>query len=219
MKVKYYGHAAFKITTDKGTRIIFDPYEAGSYGGAIGYGKITDEADIVITSHDHGDHNYTKDIKGHYTLVDKAGAYEIKDVKMNEIPTFHDASGGKERGNNLLSVISADGLVLAHMGDIGHDLDADTLKKIGKVDVMLIPIGGFFTVDAGGAAKIMNAINPSITIPMHYKTDKCGFPIGTVEEFTKDKMNVQILENQSEIEIKKDALPKSPTIMVLKYAL
>lgn len=218
MKIKFYGHAAFKVTTDKGTRIIFDPYESGSFSGAIAYGKITEEADIVITSHDHGDHNYTKDIKGNFTLINKAGVHEIKDVKMNEIPTFHDASSGKERGNNLISLVSADGLVLAHMGDIGHDLDADTIKKIGKVDVMLLPIGGFFTVDAGAASKIMDTINPRITIPMHYKTDKCNFPIGTVEEFTKDKKNVQVLGNQSEIEIKKDTLPKSPAIMVLKYA-
>jgi L-ascorbate metabolism protein UlaG (beta-lactamase superfamily) len=219
MKVKFLGHAAFKVTTDKGTRIIFDPYESGSYGGAIGYGKITEEADIVVTSHDHGDHNYTKDIKGNFQHISKEGTFEVKDVKLTEIPTFHDTSGGKERGSNLISVISADGMSLAHMGDIGHDLDAATFEKIGKVDVMLIPVGGFFTVDAEAASKIMNAISPKITIPMHYKTDKCAFPIGTVEDFTKGKNNVRIMDKESEIEITKDSFPATPEVIVLKCAL
>lgn len=219
MKVKFLGHAAFKVTTDQGIQIIFDPYESGSFGGAIGYGKITEEADIVITSHDHGDHNYTKDIKGNFTKIDKEGTFETKDVKITEIPTFHDTSGGKERGNNLISVVSADGMTLVHMGDIGHDLDAATLNKIGKVDVMLIPIGGFFTVDADAATKIMETISPKITIPMHYKTDKCAFPIGTVDTFTKGKQNVKMLDSESEIEIKKDTLPVISEIVVLKCAL
>ncbi|MBN1662836.1 MAG: MBL fold metallo-hydrolase [Deltaproteobacteria bacterium] len=219
MKVKFLGHAAFKVTTDKGTRIIFDPYESGSYGGAIGYGKITEEADIVITSHDHGDHNYTKDIKGNFQHIKEEGAFEVKDVKLTEIPTFHDASGGKERGGNLISVLSADGMTLAHMGDIGHDLNSATLKKIGKVDVMLIPIGGFFTVDADAASKIIDAIGPKITIPMHYKTDKCAFPIGTVDDFIKGRNNVILKDKESEIEIKKDTLPSAPEIVVLKCAL
>jgi L-ascorbate metabolism protein UlaG (beta-lactamase superfamily) len=219
MKVKFLGHAAFKVTTDKGTRIIFDPYESGSFGGAIGYGKINEEDDIVVTSHDHSDHNHTIDIKGSFTHIHKEGAFEVKDVKLIEIPTFHDTSDGKERGKNLISVVSAEGMTLVHMGDIGHDLDAATVKKIGKVDVMLIPIGGFFTVDADGASKIMDAISPKITIPMHYKTDKCAFPIGTVEAFTKDKKNVKVRDKESEIEIKKDALPATPEIVVLKCAL
>jgi L-ascorbate metabolism protein UlaG (beta-lactamase superfamily) len=219
MKIKYLGHAAFKVTTDKGTKIIFDPYESGSFGGAIGYGKITEEADVVVTSHDHGDHNYTKDIKGPFTHIHKEGSFEAKDVKLTEIPSFHDTSSGKERGSNLITVVSADGMTLVHMGDIGHDLDAAMLNKIGKVDVMLIPVGGFFTVDADAATKLMDAVAPKITIPMHYKTDKCSFPIGTVETFTKGKKNVKMRDTESEIEVKKDTLPVTPEIVVLKYAL
>lgn len=218
MKIKYLGHAAFKVTSANGTRIIFDPYESGSFGGAIGYGKITEEADVVVTSHDHGDHNYTKDIKGNFKLINKEGAHDARDVKFNEIPSFHDTSSGKERGSNLISIVSIDGMTLAHMGDIGHDLDAATLQKIGKVDIMLIPVGGFFTVDADAASKIMNALSPKITIPMHFKTDKCSFPIGTVDTFTKGKKNAKSAEG-SEIEIEKDALPAQPEIIVLKCAM
>ena len=193
-------------------------YESGFSDGALSYGTIDDEADIVITSHNHGDHNYTKSIRGKYDHVKKQGSYEIKGVKIETLPTFHDTSSGKERGDNLLSVISADGITLLHLGDLGHDLDPETLSKIGKVDVLLLPVGGFYTIDAQVATKLMNNIRPSITIPMHYKTDKCGFPITTVDEFTRGKKNVRVLQ-KSEVKITAEALPKEPEIIVLQHAL
>jgi L-ascorbate metabolism protein UlaG (beta-lactamase superfamily) len=218
MKIKWYGHAAFRFTTAKGTRIIIDPYESGSFNGALSYGKISDEADIVITSHDHADHNYVKDIPGKYILIDKEGSREIKDVKIINIPVFHDNKAGKERGRNLISVIAADNLVVAHLGDIGHNLERGDLQKIGKVDVLLLPVGGFFTIDAAEARGIMTEINPSITIPMHYKTPKCAFPIAPVEDFTKGQKNVRMLK-ESEIEIKKETLPPHPEIIVMQHSL
>ena len=180
MNIEWYGHAAFKITTENGTRIIIDPYQSGFSDGALSYRTIDDEADIVITSHDHGDHNYTKSIRGKYDHIKKQGSFELKGVKIETLPTFHDTSSGKERGDNLLTVISADGITLLHLGDLGHDLDPKMIKKIGKVDVLFLPVGGFYTIDAQAATKIMNSIRPSITIPMHYKTEKCSFPITTV---------------------------------------
>jgi L-ascorbate metabolism protein UlaG (beta-lactamase superfamily) len=218
MKIKWYGHAAFQLISDKGIKIIFDPYEPGAYNGALSYGKITDEADIVLTSHDHADHNYIKDIRGKYKHISKAGDYEIQSVKIKAIPTFHDNSIGKERGSNLTFVLAADGLSLVHTGDIGHALDSELLKKIGNVDILLLPVGGLFTIDAVQAAKLMNALQPSVTIPMHFKTNKCGFPITEVEEFTKNQDNVRVLK-ESEIEINKNNLPKKPEIIVLQHAL
>ena len=85
MKIKWYGHAAFNIFTEKGVKIIIDPYQSGAFGGALSYGKITDEADIVLTSHDHGDHNYTKDIKGDFKHINKEGTYEVKNIKIKAI--------------------------------------------------------------------------------------------------------------------------------------
>ena len=218
MKIKWYGHSAFQITTEKGIRIIIDPYESGSFSGALSYGKIEDQADIVLTSHDHADHNYTKDIKGKYNHISKAGDHKIKDIKIKAIPCFHDSLGGKKGGSNLIFVITADGLNLVHMGDIGHSLDQELLKKIGKVDILLLPVGGFFTVDAVMAQKIMNDIKPSITVPMHYKTEKCNFPITPVENFTKNQANVRILK-ESSVVIKKETLPKEPEIIILQHAL
>ena len=105
-----------------------------------------------------------------------------------------------------------------HLGDLGHDLAPETLKKIGKVDVLLLPVGGFYTIDALVATKVMNYILPSITIPMHYKTEKCSFPITTVAEFTRGKKNVQVMP-KSEVKITAGTLPKEPEIIVLQHSM
>jgi L-ascorbate metabolism protein UlaG (beta-lactamase superfamily) len=218
MKITWYGHSAFHISTNQGTRIIIDPYKFGAFNNALAYGPIKDRADIVITSHDHEDHNDTKDIQGKYVLINKAGDYEIKDLKIKAISTFHDPSEGKERGHNLISAIKADNMVLAHLGDLGHSLDTALLKEIGKVDILLLPVGGLFTIDAAVATEVMNAIKPIITIPMHYKTEKCGFPIDPVEDFTKGKKNVRML-NAFDVSIERETLPKEAEIIVLEHSL
>jgi len=218
MKIKWYGHAAFKITTDNGVRIIIDPYKSGAFGGALSYGKITDEADIVLTSHDHDDHNYTGDITGKFIQIKKPGSHNVKDIKIKAIPTYHDSSKGKERGDNLVFVIEADGLNLAHMGDLGHELEKGTINQIGKVDVLLLPVGGFYTIDANEAAKVMNDIKPAVIIPMHFKTEKCDFPIAKVDAFTANKPGVKKTRT-SEIEINKTGLPVKPEIIIMESAL
>lgn len=217
MNVKWYGHAAFKLTTAKGVRIILDPYEPG-FGGALTYGAITDEADLVLTSHDHGDHSYVREIKGKFTRIEKEGSYDEAGIKIQAIPCFHDPSKGKDRGKNLIFVIEADGLKVVHVGDLGHVLDPGTLQKIGPVDLLLLPVGGFYTIDAKEATEVMHAIKPRLTIPMHYRTEKCGFPITSVDDFTKGKKGVKIT-NASELEIAKETLPEDAEIVVLKHAL
>ena len=185
---------------------------------SIAYGKIKDEADIVLTSHDHGDHNYIKDIQGKFVHIKEAGQYEEKGVKIKAIPTFHDKSKGRERGANLVFVVSAEDIVVAHLGDLGHTLDGGALQSIGKVDILLLPVGGFFTIDAKEATKVMNDISPAITIPMHYKTESVGLPIEGLEGFIKDKKNVKEA-NASEIVITKATLPKTNEIIVMRHAL
>jgi len=199
-------------------RIITDPYQSGSFGGALSYGKITDEADIVLSSHDHDDHNYTKDIKGKFIHIKQAGAHDVKGVKIRAIPSHHDTSKGKERGNNLIFVVDADGLTIVHAGDLGHTLEKEVVKEIGKIDILLIPVGGFYTIDAQDATKVMTDLEPAVTIPMHFKTDKCNFPISDVEGFIGNKKGVKKAKN-SEIEIKKESMPKEPEIILLEFAL
>ncbi len=218
MKIKWYGHAAFRITTDQGVSIIIDPYESGAFGGALAYGRIAENADIVLTTHDHEDHNYIKDIKGKFVHISKAGSYEAKGVKIKGVPSFHDSSQGRERGNNIIFVIEADGLRVAHMGDLGHTLGKGTLHDMGSIDVMFLPVGGFYTIDPREATMVMESVKPAITIPMHYKTPKCEFPIAPVEDFTKGKGGVRV-EKAAEVEITKGALPEKPEILVLQHAL
>jgi len=218
MKIKWYGHSAFHITTDNGTRLIIDPYESGAFGGSLAYGRIVDEADIVLTSHDHGDHNYTKDIKGKFTHIKKAGQYEEKGIKIKVVPTFHDKTKGQERGANLAFVVSADDMVVVHLGDLGHTLDNSTLQSIGKVDILLVPVGGFFTIDAKEATKVVNDINPAIAIPMHYKTKSVTLPIESLDGFVEDKETVKWVDG-SEIVVTKATLPKTNEIVIMRQAL
>jgi len=172
----------------------------------------------VLTSHDHDDHNYTKDIKGNFIHIKQGGAYNVKNIIIKAISTHHDPSKGKERGDNLVFVIEADDLTLAHMGDLGHTLEKGTIEEIGKVDVLLLPVGGFYTIDAREATIVMNDIGPAITIPMHVKTDKCDFPIAKVSEFTAGKKGVKAVKT-SGIEINKTDLPAQPEIILMEYAL
>jgi L-ascorbate metabolism protein UlaG (beta-lactamase superfamily) len=214
MKIKWYGHAAFRVTTASGTSIIIDPYEPGAIG--LSYGPITDQADIVLTSHGHADHNFTGTIKGTYTKVDKKGAYDLKGVKIRAIPTFHDPSKGSQRGANLVFVIEADNLTVVHLGDLGHTLDATVAKEIGTTDVLMVPVGSVYTIDAGEATQVMNAIRPAITLPMHYNTTK-SFPLDSVDMFTKGKAHVKKV-GASEIDVAKATLPKEPEVVILEHA-
>jgi len=219
MRVRWYGHSAFRITTADGVNVIIDPYESGAFGGVLSYGPIEDAADIVLVSHDHSDHNHTGGIAGIFSVVREAGTFEMGSITITAIATSHDPNGGSERGQNLIFVIeaAADGLRVAHLGDLGHTLGRDVINRIGRVDVLMIPVGGFFTIDAATATGVMNAIRPLITIPMHFKTEKAEFPIAGVDEFTKDKERVRKMDT-SEMEVVRAELPGEPEIRVLRYA-
>ncbi len=218
MKVKWYGHAAFLITSAQGTKIIIDPYEPGAFGGQLSYGRINDQVDIVITSHDHADHNYTKDLPGTPQVIKGAGSKTIKRISMKGIPTYHDPSKGSERGANTIFNLQVDNIQICHLGDLGHLLSDKELAEIGPVDILLIPVGGFFTIDAKEATHIAAQIKPKIIIPMHFKTEKCGFPIAPVEDFLKGKKNAK-RPKASEATFDQSTLPPQTEIVVLEHAL
>lgn len=218
MKVKWYGHAAFLLTSDKGIKIIIDPYESGAYGGQLSYGKIKDEADIVLTTHDHADHNETKSLTGSPQIVKGSGTKNIKGISIKGIPTFHDPSKGKERGENTIFILTVDEMNICHVGDLGHVLEEKELREIGSIDILMIPVGGFFTIDAKEATLVAEQIKPRVLIPMHFKTPKCGFPIAPVEDFLKGKTNFR-KAGSSEISFTKETLPREMEIVVLDHAL
>ncbi len=214
MKIKWLGHASFLITADDGTKVITDPY--GPYSG-LSYAPIEETADIMVVSHDHGDHAGGK-VKGNPKQVNTVGSKRIGNIEFHGIATYHDTSRGKERGKNIVFCFTVDGIRICHLGDLGHALSKSEIDEIGKVDVLMIPVGGFFTVDARTATDICEQIKPKVIIPMHYKNDKCAFPIAGVDDFLKGKKNVKRMDS-SEVELKAGQLPTTGEIIVLKHAL
>jgi L-ascorbate metabolism protein UlaG (beta-lactamase superfamily) len=166
MKIRFLGHASFLITSDAGVNIITDPYKPGCFDGGIQYGKITEAADIVTISHEHDDHSET-DIAGTPTFVRDAKPQQIKGIEIMGVDTFHDTGKGSERGSNVIYKMVIDGMDVVHLGDLGHELSKEEVDKIGNVDVLLVPVGGYFTVDAKVADSIMDLLKPKVVIPMH----------------------------------------------------
>ncbi len=221
MKLKFYGHAAFLITSDKGEKIIIDPYESGGFGGQLNYGKIQDEADVVLTSHEHPDHNYTKTLPGSPQMVKGSGPVTAKGITFKGIATYHDPSKGSQRGTNTAFVFVVDGLRICHLGDLGHILSEQEVADIGKVDILMIPVGGFYTIDPKEATRVVEQISPKVAIPMHFKTDKLGaekYPLAKVEAFLEGKSNVK-RAGKSEVNFEKGKLPQQREILVLESAL
>jgi L-ascorbate metabolism protein UlaG (beta-lactamase superfamily) len=203
MKIEFLGHAAFLITTSAGRKIVTDPYEPGGFGGAIAYGPLKEAADFVTISHEHADHNYVKMVPGSPRVIRGTGEETHDGILFRALSTHHDKSRGAERGGNVVRVIEADEIALCHLGDLGHALAPEDATALGAIDVLLVPVGGTFTVDAKGATAIINRLRPRIAIPMHFRTPKVSFDIAPVDE----------------VEVNKDSLPEPTEIVVLEPAL
>lgn len=163
MEIKYIGHSSFFIKT-KTAKIVTDPFNPQMTG--LKYPK--QEADIVTVSHHHADHNYIEGVKEGALVIDWPGEFEKNEVRMYGYQSFHDKKQGEERGLNTMFKFETENMSLLHCGDLGHALNQEMVEAIGSVDILLIPVGGFFTINAEEAVKIINEIEPSIVIPMHY---------------------------------------------------
>ena len=211
MKVKWLGHASFLITSEEGVRIITDPY-GEAYGG-LSYRPIDETAEIVTVSHEHGDHTGGK-VRGNPEVVRKVYTTTAKGIEFKGLATFHDESQGKQRGTNTIFCFSVNGVRICHLGDLGHQLTEPQIAEIGAADVLMIPVGGYYTIDAKGATRICEVLKPRVVIPMHFKNEKCAFPIAGVEEFTKGKKNVR-RTNTSEVEFRRGELQADTEIVIL----
>lgn len=218
MKIKWFGQSAFLLETTDGRKLVTDPYDSGSYDGAVGYEEIQIAADVATVSHVHPDHDGVDNLPHKpATVIRDTDPREVAGFNVYGIHTYHDESQGSERGENIIFVIEAEGLRICHLGDLGHSLSEEDLKKLGDVDILMIPVGGHFTIDAAQATRIAHQINPRVIIPMHYKTKVLGFPIAGVEDFLEGKQNVKRLDS-SVIELSKDTLPSQTEIRVLEHA-
>ena len=179
MKLKWHGHACYEITLNDGTVIVTDPFDP-----SVGYPLCGVRADVVLSSHGHHDHNYFESIQGDPRIINAPGTYDIPGGRITATPCFHDEVKGAKRGPNLIFRVEADGLALAHLGDLGHLPDTDAQRAaLTGLDVMLIPIGGFYTIDTPTAVEIVNAFRPRAAIGMHFANAYCHFPISDEKAF------------------------------------
>ena len=203
MQITWYGHSCFRLESAAGS-VIFDPYERGSVPGMelpVGL-----SADLVLCSHGHGDHNAA-------SLVQVSG--QQTDYTVETLFCWHDDAQGAKRGENLIRIVSGGGFRVAHLGDIGHMLPDSQLKVLHGVDALLIPVGGFYTIDAATAKALVDRIEPVVTFPMHYRGEGFGLePIGTLSEYTSLCDNVEYLDTNT-YELRRGEEPKP---VVLRFA-
>jgi L-ascorbate metabolism protein UlaG (beta-lactamase superfamily) len=215
MKIKWLGHACFLLTASDGTRLVTDPYD-----NTIGYPPLDVEAYAVAISHDHFDHNHLDAVKGAAVRFDKPGEYTFKDIKVRGLATYHDEVKGKKRGENVVFLFSMDGLTICHCGDLGHIPEEDVLKEMGKADILLIPVGGTFTIDGDTAASLVKKLNPTLVMPMHYKNNYLNFSIDGVAKFLKacgvaDEKSA--MTGKQEIEVTPQNIKGFPKVSVLEF--
>ena len=206
MKIRWLGHASFLIETLE-VRLVTDPFDN------IGIEFPSVEADVVTTSHEHFDHNATSKVKGEFEVVRGVGKKTLKGITISGILTYHDEQRGAQRGDNTIFIIEAEGLRIAHMGDIGHLLDDETSSQLKGVDILMVPVGGIYTVDAAGAANIVESVSPRIVVPMHFKIEGLTLPISDERPFVErfDKV-----ERVRELEVTKETLPETTRVVVFE---
>lgn len=178
MKITWLGHSAFKLEESTGTTVVTDPYHS-----FIGYKMPRVNADIVTVSHGHNDHNNTSAVLGDPEVISAAGAYDISGVHILARRTYHDSKNGAARGENLVFKFRMDGVDICHMGDMGEECNAMLVDSIAPVNVLMIPVGGTYTIDAEQAKEFVDRLMPDIVIPMHYKTRDCSLDISRLNEF------------------------------------
>lgn len=182
MIIRCIGHAEFLIELENGMRIVTDPYDA-----SCGYPVEQLQAHAALVSHGHHDHNAVENLTGLETVIDKAGVYDLdEEVRVTAVEADHDDAGGSKRGKTLLFCLEAEGLRVMHLGDLGHIPDEAQLAALGRADVLMLPVGGFYTIDAEQALQTAEKLHARVVLPMHYRTAyNADWPIAPVEAFTE----------------------------------
>ena len=220
VSLRWFGHAYFLVTSPQGVRVALDPF------GEIGYAMPEDAVDVVTVSHEHGDHNGAALIAGSPVILRglKAGgadwnavSYSVKDVRITSLPAYHDSDQGRRLGLNSIFIVETGGLRVAHLSDIGHTLSEATVNAMGRIDVLLIPVGGRFSIDGREAKEVMSRVRPRVTVPIHYKTPvTASWPIEDESGFLAGLDNVRRLDKLTVV-LTPETLPSQPEVWVMRY--
>ncbi len=212
MKIEWLGHSCFKLTESTGTTIVTDPFDKN----IVGYEMSKTGADVVTCSHQHSDHNAIVRVEGEPLVLSECGFWEVKGVDISSMLSYHDEKLGKKRGENKIFKFRMDGVDLCHMGDIGEECTVRLADGIGSVNVLMIPVGGNYTIDAKQAKKYVDYIMPDVVIPMHFKTLKNEMDIDKIDEFLDLFDGEQIKRVQgSTIEFDRAHFESDSTIVVV----
>ena len=214
MKIKWFGQSCFMITSRSGIKVLTDPYKK-----MLGY-KLPEEmeANIVSTSHNHSDHNNINAVKSGFVHINEPSDFSEHGIEIKGVQTFHDKTCGSKRGKNTVYNFNIDDINICHCGDLGHVLNSDQIEEIGNVDILLLPVGGSATINAFDAVKVMKQLNPTIVIPMHYRTKALGlvgYIFGKVDKFISAS-GLKVKEYE-EIELNKANIKDYSGVVVLKY--
>ncbi len=210
MEITWFGQSFFRLK-GKSTTLLIDPFDPEMIGLKLPKDLA---ASVALSTHNHGDHNNVAVVTGQKLTIAGPGEYEVEGVTITGTRTFHDATGGSERGVNTVYNMTIDGINIVHLGDLGHQLSEEQVTEIGNVHILLIPVGGVYTITAAEAAKVVAQLEPRIVIPMHYKVEGLKAPLEELEPFLKE-MGTESVEALPKLSITKDKLPEETTVVVL----
>ncbi|MDT8715783.1 MBL fold metallo-hydrolase [Clostridium sp. 19966] len=210
MKITWFGQSCFLIEAKDGCKILTDPFD-----NSLGYELPSGDVDIVTISHHHRDHDYVSYIKKSAAIIDSIGDKNIKDIVISGKESFHDKFNGEKRGKNIIFKFLIDGFSICHLGDLGHELDSDFINWIGDLDILMIPVGGNYTIDGTEAASIASKINSHLIIPMHFGTAALSFPLEGAEKFITSMKNGEKLASSY---LEMDSVPEDRKVVkILRY--
>lgn len=210
MDIYWYGQSCFKIK-GKSATVFIDPFDPDKFGLKLPKDTI---CDLLLSTHSHPDHNNFSAISGDPLKISGPGEYEKSGISVLGVGTYHDNTQGSERGRNTVFNLMIDGVNIVHLGDLGHTLNEEQVSEIDNVDILLIPVGGVYTIDGDMAAKVIAQLEPKIVIPMHYKLPELKAEIEGAEKFLK-AMGAENIPPAPKLSITKDKLPEETQIVVL----
>lgn len=205
MKIKYLGHSSFLLTESTGVTVLTDPFDPS----VVGYDFAPPDVDIITVSHDHSDHNYVKAVNKYSELFSEPGKYEHKGIHIIGEHSFHDDEEGSKRGKNTVFKFRMDGVNICHLGDIGEECSPELIERLLPVNVLLIPVGGNYTIDAEQAKEYVDRLMPDIVIPMHYKERHCEIDIDKVDPFLRLFEDEYVQEDVKELDLDRNDFNES----------